>query len=89
MDSQAKADILSHAATYHRFMLGVKWVAITLGTMIVFLVLWFGTDAGFIAGLVGGAVVFAAGVLAMRFGLAHSTEDGSLVGIDTRAEPRH
>ncbi len=89
MDTQANAEILNHAATYHRFMLGVKWVAITLATVIVFLVLWFGTDAGFLAGLVGGAVVFAGGVLAMRHGLAHSTEGESLVGVDAQADPRH
>jgi len=89
MDTQENAEILNHAATYHRFMLGVKWVAIHLATVIVFLVLWFGTDAGFLAGLIGGAVVFAGGVLAMRHGLAHSTEEGSLVGIDPQAGARH
>jgi hypothetical protein len=88
-DIESPAEILNHAATYHRFMLGVKWVAIHLATVIVFLVLWFGTDAGFLAGLVGGALVFAAGVIAMRHGLAHSTEEGSLAGLDTQAGPRH
>ena len=81
-----EAEILCHAATYHRFMLGVKWVAISLASVIVFLVLWFGSDAGFVAGLIGGIVVFAGGVIAMRLGLAHSTEAGSLVGIGARTE---
>ncbi len=87
-DLEPQAEILNHAATYHRFMLGVKWVAISLATVIVFLVLSFSTDAGFLAGLIGGAVVFAGGVIAMRHGLAHSTEAGSLVGINTQADGR-
>ena len=84
MDAAHQVEAFDHAGAYHRFMLGVKWVAIHLATVIVFLVLWFGTDAGFLAGLIGGAVVFAGGVIAMRSGLAHSTEAGSLAGVDTQ-----
>lgn len=69
-------EIATHAADYHHVMLAVKWCAIHFATLLVFLVLWFGTSAGFVRALIAGAVVFAAGVYAMRHGLAHSSEHG-------------
>jgi hypothetical protein len=63
-----------HAMTYHRFMLAVKWCGIHAAALIAFLVLWFATPAGFVGGLTVGLVIFAAGVYAMRHGLAHSSE---------------
>jgi hypothetical protein len=63
-----------HAETYHRFMLGVKWVAIHLAALIAFLTLWFATPAGFGGGLLAGLAILAVGVYAMNHGLAHSTE---------------
>ncbi len=68
------SDLARHAITYHRFMLGVKWMAIHFAAVITFLVLWFATGAGFIGGAVAGALVLAVGVFAMRHGLAHSSE---------------
>ena len=68
------AEFAVHATTYHRFMLGVKWAAIHLASLIVFLVLWFATPAGFIGGLITGAVVYGVGVWVMNHGLNHSTE---------------
>ncbi len=65
-----------HAATYHQFMLGVKWAAICLASILVFLVVGFATPAGVLAGLIGGGVVFAIGAYAMNHGLAHSSEAG-------------
>lgn len=64
----------THATSYHRFMLGVKWVSITLGSLIAGLTLWFATPAGFGGGFVVGVVIFGVGVWAMNHGLAHSTE---------------
>ena len=66
-----------HAATYHRFMLGVKWFAIHAGALIAFLLLNFAMGASFIGALFVGVVIFLAGVWAMRHGLAHSTEVNS------------
>jgi hypothetical protein len=68
-------ELARHAETYHRFMLGVKWVAIHLAALMVFLTLWFATPAGFAWGLIGGLLVVGVGVFAMSHGLAHSTED--------------
>ena len=62
----ADGEISVHAETYHRFMLGVKWMAIHLAVILVFLVLWFCTSAGFFAALIGALLVLAAGVFIMR-----------------------
>lgn len=69
------AEIIRHANTYHRFMLGVKWAMIHMAALLTFLVLGFATNAGFFAGLVAGLVVFLIGVWAMRHGLNHSSEE--------------
>jgi hypothetical protein len=68
------SDLATHEISYHRFMLGMKWIAIHLAAVLVFLIVAFATGEGIILGLVAGAVVFALGVYAMRHGLAHSTE---------------
>jgi|HubBroStandDraft_4_1064222.scaffolds.fasta_scaffold224943_1 hypothetical protein len=67
-------DFEARAVTYHRFMLGVKWVAIVLGAVILALAISFCTQAGIFAGLLAGLVVLAVGAWAMRAFLAHSTE---------------
>ena len=67
-------DFNTRADTYHHFMLGVKWVALSFAAMLAFLILSFATPAGIVAGLVAGALVFAVGVYALRHGLAHSSE---------------
>jgi uncharacterized membrane protein len=68
------AEALTHAQTFHRFMLGLKWVCIGLGSMITLLVMWFATAVGFFGALVAALIVFAVGAWAMNHGLAHSTE---------------
>jgi thiamine transporter ThiT len=67
-------DFEARAVTYHRFMLGVKWVAIVLGAVILALAISFCTQAGIFAGLFAGLIVLAVGAWAMRAFLAHSTE---------------
>jgi hypothetical protein len=66
-----------HATTYHRFMLGLKWFAIDAGALIAFLMLKFAMGVSFIGALFVGVVIFLAGAMAMRHGLAHSTEVNS------------
>ncbi len=70
-----EAEFAVHAMTFHHFMLGVKWAAIHLASVLVFLVVAFATSAGLLAGLVAGVVVYAVGLFVMNHGLAHSTED--------------
>jgi hypothetical protein len=67
-------DLATHAANYHRFMVGLKWVLIHLAAVVAFLTLWFATPAGFVWGLIVGVAIFAAGAYAMTHGLAHSSE---------------
>ena len=69
------AEIIRHANTYHRFMLGVKWAMITMASLISFLVVAFATNAGLLGGLVVGIVAFLIGVWAMRHGLNHSSDE--------------
>jgi hypothetical protein len=69
-----ESEFTVHANTYHRFTLGVKWAAIYLASVIVFLIVGFATSAGFFGGLFVGIVVFLVGVFAMNHGLNHSTE---------------
>ena len=88
MDAAHRIEALDHAATYHRFMLGVKWTAIHLASMVVFLGLWFAAGAGFLAGLIGGIVVFGVGAYAMAHGLARSSEAESLAAEAESAEIR-
>ena len=72
------SEIAAHAAAYHKFTLLVKWVMVLAASMISFLAVWFAADAGFIAGLIVGLVVFALGTFALRHGWAHSSEEGSI-----------
>ena len=67
-----------HAHTYHRFMLGLKWVALILGDLILMLTISFATPTGFLGGLIAAAVVMGVGVYAMNHGLAHSSESDNL-----------
>ncbi len=67
-------ELTAHAVAYHRFMLGVKWVLVTLGSFITFATVSFGTNAGPMWGVLVGLMVLAIGVYAMGHGLAHSTE---------------
>jgi hypothetical protein len=76
----SSTEALTHATTYHRFMLGMKWVCISIGTMITLLVTSFATPVGFWGGLFFAAIVLAVGAWAMNHGLNRSTEaeDGEL-----------
>ena len=74
--STGTPELARHAETYHRFMLGVKWAAIHLASLVVFLTLWFATPAGFVSGLISGLAVFGIGAYAMTHGLNHSSEEG-------------
>jgi hypothetical protein len=78
-----------HAQTYHRFMLGVKWMAIHLAVLLVFLILWFCTSAGFFAALIAALIVLGAGIYAMTHGLAHSTEKDNPNALQPRIARPH
>lgn len=77
--SMTDPELSAHAMAYHRFMLGVKWVMVTLGSFLTFATLSFGTAAGPIWGVPVAIVVFVIGIFAMRHGLNHSTESDNPV----------
>lgn len=72
------SEITAHMAAYHKFTLLVKWVMVMAASVLAFLGLWLGAQAGFIAGAVVGLIVFGAGTYALRHGWAHSSEEGSI-----------
>lgn len=52
--------------TYSAFMELTKWACLHLAAIIVFLVLWFCTPAGFVTGAIAGIVLMAIGFLALK-----------------------
>ena len=52
--------------TYATFGRLTKWFALHIAVLLVIFVLWFCTGAGFLSGLIAGAVVWAAGVFFLR-----------------------
>jgi len=58
--------VAEHVATYRTFMTLAKWSALHLAVLILVLSLWFCVGAGFLAGLIPGAIVFALGIWFLR-----------------------
>jgi hypothetical protein len=58
---RGEQDIRDQLATFHLFMGMTKWGSLYLAATLVFLVLWFCTPAGFLAGLITAVVVIALG----------------------------
>lgn len=58
--------IQEQARTYHVFLLMAKWGSLALAVGLIFLILWFCTNAGFLGGAVTAAVVLAAGIAVLR-----------------------
>ncbi|MGE5500884.1 MAG: aa3-type cytochrome c oxidase subunit IV [Ignavibacteriales bacterium] len=59
-------DIHEQAHTYHLFGKLAKWGSLASAVAILFLTLWFCTNAGVIGSLVSAVVVAAIGVLVLR-----------------------
>jgi hypothetical protein len=59
-------DISEQAATFHLVMGMTKWGCLVLAAMLVLLVIWFCTPAGFVPGFIAGVVVLAAGIFGLR-----------------------
>jgi thiamine transporter ThiT len=63
-------DTRQQELTFHSFIMLSKWGSLYLAVTMLFLVLWFATDAGFLGGLVTAIVVLVVGtyVLAEKKG---------------------
>lgn len=59
-------DIHEQTSTYAFVMALTKWGSLTIGSLVLFLVLWFCTSAGFGGALVTAAVLVALGVFFLR-----------------------
>lgn len=59
-------DIHAQQASFHAFLVFTKWGCVALASGLLFLVIWFCTTGGFLAGAVAGAVVLALGIALLR-----------------------
>ena len=59
-------DIQEHVNTFAAFNAATKWGSLVVSVVLLMLVLWFCTSAGFLGGLIAGLVVAAAGVFFLR-----------------------
>ena len=63
---RGEMDIHEQTATYDLFMGMTKWGSLSMAALLVLLVLWFCTPAGFLAGFVSAAVLTVLGVVFLR-----------------------
>lgn len=63
---RGEMDISEQAATFDFFNTMTKWGSLVIGTLVLFLVLWFCTGAGFVGALITAVVVDVIGVTLLR-----------------------
>ena len=59
-------DINEQAATFAAVMSATKWGSLSIAVGLVFFILWFCTDAGFVSALVAAVILAALGVFFLR-----------------------
>ena len=59
-------DISEQVATFNLFNGLTKWGSLAIASMLLLLVLWFCTPAGFLAGFIGAVVLSGLGVVFLR-----------------------
>jgi thiamine transporter ThiT len=59
-------DVHEQVATFHLVMNITKWGSLIIAAALLTLVLWFCTNAGFLAGLISGVVVLVLGIALLR-----------------------
>lgn len=59
-------DISEQVSTFHLVMGITKWGSLLIGSLILFITLWFCTPAGFLGGLVPALILLALGVTFLR-----------------------
>lgn len=68
-------DVVAHERTYRAFNILLRWSMVALASTISGLTLWFATNAGFLGGLVVGAIIFIAGYIGLVRHEAHQPLD--------------
>ncbi len=64
--TRGEMDIHAHKASFHAFTLMSKWGSLAVASMLLFLVLWFCTKAGFGAAAISAIIVAVLGYLVLR-----------------------
>lgn len=68
---RGEMDIQEQASTYDAVMAMTKWGSLALVSVLLFVILWFCTETGFLGSAVWAGVVTVLGVLALRGKPAH------------------
>jgi hypothetical protein len=63
---RGEMDIHAQEDTYHGFLKGSKWGSLAIAVSVLWLVIWFCTPGGFLAGLITGVIVAAIGIAVLR-----------------------
>lgn len=63
---RGEMDIQEQSATYDLFMGMTKWGSLAIAALLVLLVVWFCTPAGFLSGFISAAVLAVLGVVFLR-----------------------
>ena len=64
--TRGEMDIAEQVSTFELFNTMTKWGSLVIGTLVLFLVLWFCTGAGFLGAAIAAIVVIALGTLLLR-----------------------
>jgi hypothetical protein len=65
---RGEMDIHEQVSTFHLVMNITKWGSLVIAAALLTLVLWFCTSAGFLTGVITGAVVLTLGIIILRRG---------------------
>jgi hypothetical protein len=68
---RGEMDIHEQAATYQRVMAMTKYGSLVVGTLVLFLTLWFCTGTGFMGAAITAVVMIALGVFFLRGSAEH------------------
>ena len=63
---RGEMDIQEQVSTFNLVMGLTKWGSLILAALMLFFVIWFCTDAGFVSGFISGAVLLALGIVLLR-----------------------
>ena len=63
---RGEMDIHEQVSTFHLIMGITKWGSLVLASFLLFIVLWFCTDTGFLGAFISGGVVAFLGILLLR-----------------------
>jgi thiamine transporter ThiT len=63
---RGEMDIQEQVSTFHLVMGITKWGSLILASFLLFIVIWFCTQAGFLTGLITGAVLLVLGIVMLR-----------------------